>query len=70
MARKLAADFPQLAVPDAVVGRLERDPAAGVDDRLRARRGRSAASGAFDGVHLVVVNQAREVVRRLERLRP
>ena len=69
MARKLGAEVPQLAAPPAVVELLERDGSAGVEiaaELVETIRD----SGAFDGVHLVVVNQAREVVRRLERLRP
>lgn len=65
MARKLGAEVPQLAAPDAVLDRLERHPAAGVDlaceliDQIRT-------SGAFDGVHLIPVNRYREIATRLE----
>jgi hypothetical protein len=31
MAWKLSADFPQLAVPDDIVGMIERDRSAGVE---------------------------------------
>jgi 5,10-methylenetetrahydrofolate reductase len=65
MARKLSAGIPQLAVPPAVVARVERDRMAGVEiacDLVEQIRD----SGAFDGVHLVPVNRYREVARRLE----
>lgn len=67
MARKLASDLPQLAVPGHVVEAVERDGEAGValacDLVCRIRD-----SGAFDGVHLVPVRRYREVARRLEAL--
>ena len=65
MARKISADVPQLAVPPAVVARLEADPDAGVDlavglvTEVRATR-------AFDGVHLIPVNRYRQVAAALE----
>lgn len=65
MARKLSAEVPQLAVPEAVIRRLDADRDAGVEiacdliERLRA-------SEAFDGVHLIPVNRYREVASRLE----
>ena len=65
MARKLTADIPQLAVPTAVVERLEGDRDAGVElacelvETLRE-------SDAFDGVHLVPVGRYRQVAARLE----
>jgi methylenetetrahydrofolate reductase (NADPH) len=64
-ARKLTAQVPQLAVPETVVEALESDPAAGVRiacDLVRAIH----ATGAFDGVHLIPINRARETVRQLE----
>jgi 5,10-methylenetetrahydrofolate reductase len=67
MARKLTADIPQLAVPAAVVERLERDRNAGVElacDLVETIR----ESGAFEGVHLVPVGRYREVAARLEQL--
>jgi 5,10-methylenetetrahydrofolate reductase len=67
MARKLTADIPQLAVPAAVVDRLERDRSAGVDLACDLV-GEIRASGAFDGVHLVPVGRYREVAARLESL--
>jgi methylenetetrahydrofolate reductase (NADPH) len=65
MARKISADIPQLAVPDAWTRAIERDPAAGVElacDLVESIRD----SGAFDGVHLIPVTRYREVAARLE----
>jgi 5,10-methylenetetrahydrofolate reductase len=65
MARKISADIPELAVPDAWVRAIERDPLAGVDlacDLVARIR----ASGAFEGVHLIPVSRYREVAARLE----
>ena len=68
MARKLGADIQQLAVPDAWLSAIERDPTAGVAlacDLVEGVRD----SGAFDGVHLIPVSKYREVAARLERSR-
>ena len=65
MARKISTDVPQLAVPPAVVDRLEADPDAGVDlavDLVTEVR----ATGAFEGVHLIPVNRYRQVATLLE----
>jgi 5,10-methylenetetrahydrofolate reductase len=65
MARNLAKEIPGLAVPTALVERLERDRNAGVDaacDLVAAIRD----SGAFEGVHLIPVARYREVSARLE----
>lgn len=65
MARKLSHDVPQLAVPEPIIARIDRDPAAGVDlacELVVALRD----SGAFDGVHLVPVSRYRETAARLE----
>ena len=65
MARKITADIPQLAVPDAWLRAIERDPKAGVElacDLVEGVR----ESGAFDGVHLIPVSRYREVAARLE----
>ena len=65
MGRKIGADIQQLAVPDAWLAAIERDPSAGVSlacdlvDGIRE-------SGAFDGVHLIPVSKYREVAARLE----
>ena len=66
MARKIGADIQQLAVPDAWLAAIDRDPNAGVElacDLVDAVR----ESGAFDGVHLIPVSRYREVAARLER---
>jgi 5,10-methylenetetrahydrofolate reductase len=65
MARKLAADVPQLTVPDEVVARVDADRFAGVDiarDLVVAL----AESGRFDGVHLVPVAHYRRMTDVLE----
>lgn len=65
MARKIGADIQQLAVPDAWLAAIERDPSAGVSlacDLVEAIR----ESGAFDGVHLIPVSRYREVASLLE----
>jgi 5,10-methylenetetrahydrofolate reductase len=70
MARKLAHDIPEIAVPRDQLDALDRSRDAGVDlacEHVLAVRD----SGAFDGVHLVPVSRYREVAARLERdLRP
>ena len=66
MAAKLAADVPQLAVSDAWIEDIDRDPTAGVSlacELVVALQ----ESGAYDGAHLIPVNRYREVAARLER---
>jgi 5,10-methylenetetrahydrofolate reductase len=65
MARKLATDIPQLAVPDAIVDRVERERDAGIDIACELIT-QIEASGAFDGVHLIPINRYREMAVRLE----
>lgn len=66
MARKLAAEIPQLAVPEFLIEALESDRDAGVDfacgmvERIRQ-------SHAFDGAHLIPVSRYRDIAARLER---
>jgi len=67
MARKLTSDVPELAVPPAVVERLDRDPTAGVDLAVELVAEVHDAA-AFDGVHLIAVNRYREVAGALEPL--
>jgi 5,10-methylenetetrahydrofolate reductase len=65
MARKISADIPQLAVPEAWMRAIESDPVVGVElacDLIVGIR----ESGMFDGVHLVPVSRYREVAARLE----
>jgi 5,10-methylenetetrahydrofolate reductase len=67
MARKLSADVPQLAVPEAIIGQLDRDRGSSVEfacDHIKA----IYESVAFDGVHLIPVNRYREMAARLESL--
>jgi methylenetetrahydrofolate reductase (NADPH) len=67
MARKLATDIPQLAVPQPIIDLLERGTSAGVElacDFVAAIR----QSGSFDGVHLIPVRRYREIASRLEAL--
>ena len=67
MARKVSADVPQLAVPAPIVGRIEREPDAGITiacDLIEQIRN----SGVFDGVHLIPVSRYREITSRLEAL--
>jgi hypothetical protein len=69
MGRKIGADINELAVPDAWLAAIERDPNAGVDlacDLVEAVR----ESGAYDGVHLIPVSRYREVAARLEARQP
>lgn len=65
MARKLTSDVPELAVPPAIVDRLDGDPTAGVDLAVQLVT-EVRDSSAFDGVHLVAVNRYRELAARLE----
>jgi 5,10-methylenetetrahydrofolate reductase len=67
MARKLSTDIPELAVPEPIISRVERDRGAGIDlacDLISAIR----ESGAFDGIHLIPVASYREIAARLELL--
>lgn len=68
MARKLSAEIPQLAVPEAITRRLESDPGAGLQVAYDLI-GEIRASGKFDGVHLIAVNRYREIGSLLEPLR-
>ena len=64
MARKLSTDIPELAVPEPIIARVERDRNAGIDvafELISAIRD----SGAFDGIHLIPVARYREVALRL-----
>jgi methylenetetrahydrofolate reductase (NADPH) len=67
MARKLSTDIPELAVPEPIINRVERDRAAGVDiacELIQELR----ESGAFDGIHLIPVTRYREMAHRLRTL--
>jgi methylenetetrahydrofolate reductase (NADPH) len=67
MARKLTADIPQLAVPQELVGLIERDPDAGVDAACQLVS-QIKDSNSFDGVHIIPVSRYREAGRQLEEL--
>jgi methylenetetrahydrofolate reductase (NADPH) len=65
MARKMSTAIPQLAVPDAIIDRVEHHPDAGVEiacDLIARIR----ASGLFDGIHLIPVSRYRQMAARLE----
>jgi len=65
MARKVSAEIPELAVPQPIIDRIERDRAAGVEiacELVTAIRD----SGAFNGVHLIPVSRYREMAVLLE----
>jgi methylenetetrahydrofolate reductase (NADPH) len=67
MARKLGADIPELAAPEAVIARVDADPDAGIDiacELVEAIRG----SDGFSGVHLIPVARYRDVASRLEQV--
>ncbi len=65
MARRLAAESPQLTVPAWLVERVEADRSAGVDsvcELVAAIRDH----GGFAGAHVVAVGRYRELAARLE----
>lgn len=65
MARKLAADIPEITIPDGWIDAVETDRRAGVE--LACALARSIAdSGAFDGVHLIPGVRYRETAALLE----
>jgi methylenetetrahydrofolate reductase (NADPH) len=65
MAARLAAATSEIVIPPALLGQLENDRDAGVAWAC-TQLGQIAASGAFDGVHLVPVGRYRQVAARLE----
>ncbi len=67
MARKLAADIPEISVPEAWLDAIEDDRAAGVELACDLAQD-IAESGAFDGVHLIPGVRYRETAARLEGL--
>lgn len=64
MARKLAADVPQLTVPDHLVDLVDRDPKAGAAFAADLVVDISSTS-RFDGVHLVSTSRYREIAAAL-----
>jgi methylenetetrahydrofolate reductase (NADPH) len=65
MARKLATESPQLAVPAWLVEAVDADPAAGVEAAC-ALVAAVRDHGGFAGVHLIGVGRYRELAARLE----
>jgi len=65
MARKLMVDIPEIAVPPTWLDAIERDHTAGTELACELARA-IAASGAFDGVHLIPGVRYRETAARLE----
>jgi methylenetetrahydrofolate reductase (NADPH) len=65
MARKLAVESEQLAVPSWLVEAVDADPLAGVEAAC-ALVERVREHGGFAGVHLVAVSRYRDVAARLE----
>ena len=65
MAETLSEATSQIDLPASLLERLETDPDAGVDVACSLMED-LAASGAFDGVHLVPVGRCRSVASRLE----
>lgn len=67
MAERLTAAIPDIDVPPALLDALDRDPDAGVTaatEQVHAL----AASGAFDGVHLIPVTRYPQMATRLATL--
>ncbi len=67
MAKTIVANLPEVDVPQALVERLDHDPAAGVEAACQLVVD-IRESGSFDGVHLIPVGRYREVTARLEPL--
>ncbi len=65
MARRLGAESAQLAVPDALVEAVERDPNHGVHAVCELIEG-LRDHGGFAGAHVVPVSRYRDVAARLE----
>jgi 5,10-methylenetetrahydrofolate reductase len=65
MAKGVAANLPDVAVPDSLLERLASDRSAGVEAACQLVID-LRDSGAFEGVHLIPVGRYREVAARLE----
>jgi 5,10-methylenetetrahydrofolate reductase len=68
MGKRVNTMIPGINVPNAVIDKLDDDPAVGIDvacEQIAILRD----SGAFDGVHLVPVGRYRQVAERLGSLR-
>ena len=68
MARRIAADVPEINVPAALTEALESDRDAGVDLAVNMVA-EIRASGAFDGVYLVPVGRYTQMAARLRAAR-
>lgn len=69
MAKGVAANLPEVEVPQALIERLNTDRSAGVEAACQLVLD-LRDSGAFEGVHLVPVGRYREVAAQLEALLP
>ncbi len=68
MAQRIAADVPEIGVPDDLITALETDRDAGVNRAVEMVE-RIHDSQHFDGVHLVPVGRYADVATRLRRPR-
>jgi 5,10-methylenetetrahydrofolate reductase len=64
MAKRIAADVPEIGVPSQLIDRLDSDRDAGVELALEMIE-EIRSSGQFDGVHLVPVGRYADVARRI-----
>lgn len=69
MAQRIAAEVPEIGVPDELINQLNDDRDAGVELAVELVE-RIRASGRFDGVHLVPVGRYADVARRMRAPRP
>jgi 5,10-methylenetetrahydrofolate reductase len=66
MAQRIAADVPEIGVPDDLIEALDADPDAGVH-RAVEMIGQVRDSGRFDGVHLIPVGRYAQIATQLRR---
>lgn len=69
MAKRIAADVPEIGVPGNLIDRLDKDRDAGVDVAVEMVQS-IRSSGLFDGVHLVPVGRYADVASRLRAINP
>lgn len=69
MAQRIAAEVPEIGVPDDLIEALEADRDAGVDRAIEMVE-RIRESHHFDGVHLVPVGRYGDIATRLRRPGP
>lgn len=67
MARALMRTTSEITVPDHIIARLERDRLSGVDLAIESVAA-VAASGLFEGVHLIPIGHYQDVATRLASL--